>query len=168
MQIPVTLESPKDSVPSKIVAGSTPSKELTVSAEPLPANSDVRVRGNDDFQALILSDNGETAPASSQISVADRIRIVVPEKPFAAVYSYDTQGVLTQHWPMTGAFARPLPAGPLPHDWQADSLPHRETFVLVYSNASFPLDTNVQSLKQRLRTESTRLKRATFTLTCQP
>lgn len=78
---------------------------------------------------------------SDTLAAGVRLRLSVPDSlPWAAIYSIDARGEMAQHWPEQGNAASPLRQGQLPRAWELDDAPGRETFVLVWSNQPFGLE----------------------------
>jgi len=112
-----------------------------------PVDPGVRVRGEQDLSLLAVDPSGAVSETDSVIPAGTTLRVKVPARAHAAVWSFDETGTLVRHWPLSGDSATALPAGALPRDWQTDPTAGWERFVLVWSDGAFPLATAEAHLK---------------------
>lgn len=121
---------------------------------PVSVDPGVRVKGD----ALDLAIHVQTAQGplrledQSKVQAGDQLQLSTysAEPVYAAVFSLDGNGVLTQHLPERGGDAVLLEPGPqpLPHAYVLDDAPEFERFFLVSAPEPFELAPVMQSAKK--------------------
>lgn len=132
------VEPESASQDSRTPRGRPAPQEQVAWVEP-PHDPGIRTRGSAGLEVLAVGPSGVLDPARSPIPPGTVLRVRSAAHPQAAVWSLDEAGILIRHWPLQGETSAPLPDGPLPRDWQTDTLAGWDRFLLVHGDSRFAL-----------------------------